>query len=125
MNKIIKGQLEKCKVANIPDFDDNTTEMLITKGSTLRVTPYQVDKCFIVEFADYILNPPPNFTLAENWNRGTKPSHKFYKAEIQQVMGKMVKVMGCGYDPTTNTDYIDIWEGWVPQEGITLHNELK
>ena len=125
MNKIVKEQLLKCKVANIPDFDDNTTEISIKKGSTLSVTPYQVDKCFVVELADYIINPPSTFALADNWNRGSKPTHKYYKAEIQQVMGKMVKIMGCGYNPETDEDYLDVWEGWVPQEGITLKSELK
>ena len=125
MNKIVRDQLEKCRVANVPDFDEYTTEMVIHKGSTLKVTPYQVGKCFVVELADYILNPPANFTLAENWNRGSKPTHKYYKAEISQVMGKMIKITGCGYDLPTNTDFIDVWEGWIPQDGIKLHNELK
>ena len=125
MNKIAREQLLKCKIANVPDFAENETEIFIPKGSTLNVSPYQINKCFVVELADYIINPPAHFALAENWNRGSKPSHKFYKAEISNVMGKMVKIVGCGYDPMTNTDFIDVWEGWVPQEGITLHNELK
>lgn len=34
MNKFIKAQLEKCKVAIIPEYDDNTTNMVIPMKST-------------------------------------------------------------------------------------------
>lgn len=125
MNKLIKQQLENCRVANIPPFDDSTTHISISKGTSLNVTPYQVHKCYIVELEHYIINPPPNFTLAQNWNHGSVPKHKFYKCEISQVMGNMVRIMGCGYDPINDIDTNDIWDGWVPQAGIKIIKELR
>ena len=125
MNPIIKSQLEKCTVANIPVFDDSTTTLVIPKGSTLHVSPYQVNKCYIVELADYIINPPPDFTLADNWNNGSVPKWKYYKCEISKVMGKMIRITGCGYDYENNMDTNDVWEGWVPQQGIKLIQELN
>jgi hypothetical protein len=112
-------------VAILPPFDDNTTHIDIRKGTSLNVTPYQVHKCYIVELENYIVNPPPNFTLAQNWNHGSVPKHKFYKCEISQVMGSMVRIMGCGYDPINDIDTNDIWDGWVPQAGIKIIKELR
>jgi hypothetical protein len=125
MNELIKQQLKNCKVANIPQFDDNEIKILINKGTTLSVSPYQVHNFYLIELENYIINPPQTFTLAENWNGGRVPKHKHYKCEIAQVMGKMVKIIGCGYNIENDTDYNDVWEGWVPQEGIKLIKELK
>lgn len=124
MNPIIKSQLDKCRVANIPQYDDSTTELLITKGTKVAVSPYQVNKCYIVELADHIVHPSEDSTLASNWNRGIVPKHKYYKCVIMQVMGKMVKITGCGYDLLNDQDTNDMWDGWVPQSGIQIIKEL-
>ena len=31
MNKIVEEQLNKCKIANIPEWDDDTKELIIKK----------------------------------------------------------------------------------------------
>lgn len=125
MNPIIKKQLNNCRVANIPNFDDNSSVICIPKGSVLNVTPYQVGKCYLVELADYILNPSQDNLLSSNWNRGTVPKYKYYKCEILKLMGKMICILGCGVHPVTGQDTSDLWEGWVPQAGIKLIQELK
>lgn len=125
MNPIIKKQLDSCKVAAIPDYSDNDTEIFIPKGSTVSVSKYQLHKCYLVELADWIIHPSQDFTLADNWNKGSIPPYRFYKAEIAQVMGKMVKIIGCGYDAEKQQDTHDMWEGWVPQKGLTLIEELR
>ena len=124
MNPIIKAQLDKCKVANLPHYDDATTSIVIPQGSTLSVSPYQLHKFYLVELSDYILNPPADFTLADNWNNGSIPKSKYYVAEIAQIVGKMIKITGCVYDITSQTSTTDSWEGWVPQKGIKLIQEL-
>ena len=125
MNPLIKKQLESCKVANIPEFDESTTHVVIPKGSVLNVTQYQVGKCYLVELADYVINPPEGYTLASNWNKGTTPKYKYYKCEIVKIVGKMICILGFGFDTTTQKDTNDLWEGWIPQEGIKLLQELK
>ncbi len=125
MNPLIKKQLENCKVANIPDFDDTTTHLTISKGSVVNVSQYQVGRCYIVELADYVINPPEGSTLSSNWNKGTVPKYKYYKCEIVKIMGKMICILGYGFDPVTMRDTNDLWEGWVPQQGIKLIQELK
>lgn len=125
MNPLIKKQLENCKVANIPEFDDNTTHLIIPKGSVVNVSQYQVGRCYIVELADYVINPPEGNTLSSNWNKGTIPKYKYYKCEIVKIMGKMICILGYGFDPVTMRDTNDLWEGWVPQQGIKLIQELR
>lgn len=124
MNSLIKKQLESCKVANIPQFDDSDTVINIPKGSVLNVTQYQVGKYYIVEISDYITNPSEGSTLSNNWNKGTVPKYKYYKCEIVKIVGKMICILGYGINPVTGQDTSDLWEGWVPQEGIKLLQEL-
>lgn len=124
MNPIIKKQLENCKVANVPAFSEEDTLINIPKGSSLNVTPYQVGKCYLVELAEYVINPPDGYTLATNWNNNTTPKYKHYKCEIVKIIGKMICIMGYGVDPMTHLDTNDLWEGWVPQAGIKLLQQL-
>lgn len=125
MNEIIKKQLEACVVANVPYFDQNTTEIFIEKGSVMRVTPYQVGKCYLLEVAMHVIDPSEQKTLAANWNKGLSPKHRHYKCEILQVMGKMIKIVGCGYDMESHTDTLDMWEGWLPQSSVKIISELN
>ena len=124
MNPIVKQQLEKCRVANIPPFDDDTKEIVINKGNKFIASEYQVHKCYFVELEDYIINPPPDFTLAVNWNKGTVPPSKYMKVEIAQVMGKMIRIIGTGYDMINHVDMNVIWEGWVPGTSMKLLQKL-
>lgn len=125
MNPIIKDQLERCKVAQLPAYSDNDTLICIPKGAGVEVSPYQVHRCYLMELDDYITHPSEDFTLAANWNKGSVPQSTYYLAEISQVVGKMVKITGRGYDIVTNQPTLDIWEGWLPQKGIKLIKELK
>lgn len=124
MNNLIQEQLKKCKVANIPYFDDSTVKLTIPKGSALTITVNELHKCYLLQLADWIIHPSPDSTLACNWNGGVVPKSQFYQAEISQVLSKMIRITGCGFDPETNTSTGDIWEGWVPQEGIKIIKEL-
>lgn len=125
MNPLIKKQLENCKVANIPNFDENTIHITIPKGSVLNVTKYQVGKCYVVELADFILTPSEGSTLSSNWNKGTCPKYKYYKCEIVKIVGNMICILGYGINPVTGQDTNDLWEGWVPQSAIKLLQEIK
>ena len=82
MNSLIKQQLKNCRVARIPEFSDDATKIIINKGSDYNISPYQIGKCYLIELADYIINPPADFNLADNWNQGKVPKYKYYKFEI-------------------------------------------
>ena len=64
MNKFVKEQLNKCRT-QLPEWDDNTVEMVITGNS---VVPSVIDDSGILHICieNYIINEPPNFTLSSN-----------------------------------------------------------
>ena len=37
----------------------------------------------------------------------------------------MIKITGFGVDPVKNVETSDMWEGWVPNEDITIVQELE
>ena len=39
-------------------------------------------------------------------------------------LGKMVKIIGSGFDPDTNTDKNTVWELWVPQKSVKILQSL-
>lgn len=124
MNTLVKEELRKCRVANLPEYDDSTTEIIIPKGGKVAVSPYQAGKCYVIELADHILNPNDDSMLSSNWNKGTVPPGKYMKVEISEVMGKMVRINGYTYDPIFNQDLFQMWQGWIPNQGIKIISEL-
>ena len=120
MNPLIKAQLEKVRTVKLPIFDDDTTEMIISKGSKSDELFLEQDKCYLISVEDYILHPPEGFTLHTNWNNGRIPTHKFMKVDVSKIMGKMVKVNALGYDMKSQTDTTDMWDGWLPLKSITI-----
>ena len=124
MNKVVKEQLGKCKVAEIPAFDDTTTHIFIPKVGANIINQYHVGKYYLIEIEDYILNPSAEFTLAANWNKGTNPPAKYMNVEIVQVSGKMIKVSGVSFDPNNPVALPTHWEGWLPQKGLKILKQL-
>lgn len=120
MNRVVDEQLKQCKVADIPPYDTTTTHLRIPKKRGIVKDALQEGNCYLIQMASYILNPPDNFTLHDNWNKGVKPIHQFMKCEVVKIMGKMVKVNGVGYKYDTKEDTTDLWEGWLPRESIKI-----
>ena len=127
MNKFIKAELAKVNnTVKLPYYDDNTLELVIPKREEEQKIGLEVNNYYLIELADYILNPPPNFTLASNWNRGVNPTSKFLKIFVNQIMGKMVRVDGCGFDISAQKDLSDIYSGlWLPEASIVIHQKLS
>ena len=83
MNDIIKKQLKSTKVAVIPDFDDNTTSLIIKKLSNI---PLIENHCYLIKLKDNLLEPNNTSTLTLNWNNGSIPTHKYYKIDLSKIM---------------------------------------
>lgn len=124
MNSFAKKALDKCKVAQLPPYDEDTLHIHIPKHDVPIFETLKQDDCLVLEFMDYILNPPEGFTLHDNWNRGVKPKFKTVKACISQVMGKMVKLSCIGYDIDNDLDICEMWEGWIPSDGMKIIKRL-
>jgi len=125
MNKLIKKELQKVKIAKVPPFDDGTLELIIPKDGTIinsvdnTTTLVEAEliegKYYDVEVEDYILRPFPGFTLKENWNRNIDIKDKRITMCILAINGKMVKFEGNGNE--TRTQYVDMW---VPRKAMKI-----
>lgn len=125
MNPIISEQLKQLKIANIPVFDESTTQILIPKSGQILSQDLELHKCYLVRVEPYITNPPQNFTLHTQWNNGIIPKESYYKCEVIQLLGKMVKIVGNGFDYKSNQDLTYHWEGWLPKQSIHIIKEIK
>ena len=113
MNRFIREQLNKITIP-MPDWNDDTTIFVIPKqGNNIKVD-FVVGGTYDIMIEDYILNPPPNFTLSSNWNYNTNPPEKELRVEVLQIVGKMLKFKCIG--KTTGIE----WEGWLPRKSITI-----
>lgn len=117
MNKIVEDQLAKVQIAELPYYDETTLHMIIPKKSKI---DFVEGKCYLIQLEDYLVKPFEGFTLHDNWNKGIPPKHHFLKAEVSQIMGKMIKVNSIGFDYDNKIDTTDLWEGWLPRKGIKI-----
>lgn len=122
MNKIIKEQLSRCKISNIPNFNDSTTELIIPKAEPEKVP--ELNHAYLIYIEDYIIHEPPGFQLSSNWNKGTCPKYSYYRVQVIQIVGKMYKVQGVGYNPETDDTYPEGWMGWLPEKGFHIKKEI-
>ena len=123
MNKWIKKQLNLVKIADVPPYQEDTTVIKISKkeGNNLE---FQIGHYYLIELEDYILNPPPGFSLHENWNNNIKPQNKFYKCQCVKLMGKMVKILGVAFDYENRIDLEENWDGWLPIKSVKVLREI-
>ena len=122
MNKFIEEELNKCKTAKVEQISD--TEFLISQ-KTVEEIGFQLNNYYIIELENYIINPPDTYTLSSNWNNGVIPKSKHIKAMVTQILGKMIKIDGCGFDVDANSDLNDVYLGlWLPQGGIKILKKL-
>lgn len=124
MSKFAREQLRKCSVAEVPEFKDNETHIVIPKLGKMDLTMRQGCK-YLVELAQYIVNPPDGFTLADNWNKGITPKEKYLIVEIIGSAGKMLKTNATGFDyannRVTDSKYNDLW---LPSKGVRALKQL-
>lgn len=124
MNKFIKQELNKVKVAQVPPFDEHTTHLTIPKLDGRIYYEFRVGHYYLIELENYIVKPYDGFTLHDNWNNGVVPKSKYYKCECQKIMGHMVKIQGVGYDYINKVDLTDSWGGWIPIKSCQIIKEL-
>ena len=115
MNKFTKRELEKLGGLITQAWDETTSHLVISRsGVVSQNLGFQIGEKFTIRLESYIINQPPNFTLAENWNKGTYPPEEVLDVEVARVMGKMIGVKAVG-----KTTHIE-WEGWLPQKGFKI-----
>lgn len=116
MNKIIKRELEKVREVNL-NYDDNTTKLYIPKKVGIKLN---VGNCYIIKLSDYMVNPPLDSPIVVNWNSGNIPKYKYYKIDVNKIMGNMVNVNGVAYDFENKKDIYEMWSGWIPSSEFEI-----
>ena len=111
MNKFTLRELEKIRDMIPDEWDENTTHFVIPGINSIE-EDIKVGDLFTIQLESYIINQPPNFTLSENWNKGTFPPEEVLDIEVVKLLGKMVGVKARG---KTTKIY---WEGWLPRKGF-------
>lgn len=124
MNEIIKQQLLSCKVANIPEFNDLTTHLIIPAKKSGNGIAIREGCCYLIELQDVLLNPTDMIELHKNWNNNILPCCKYMKCECTKMVGGMIHIDGVGYDFMNNIDLSCTWSGWLPLEYINVLGEL-
>lgn len=119
------NQLKMVTSVDLSEVPDDFQVLNIDKQETLQNVDIHVGGSFLVELEDYIIHPPENFTLHKNWNRGIAPSYKCMRVIVTDIMGKMVKIEGMGFDIKTHENVGDVWDGWLPRKSIKIKKELS
>jgi hypothetical protein len=113
MRDIIKKQLENVKVADLSNFDENNAFIIPKKEKSL----FNVGDEYIVELSDDLLLKGKNDILESNYNHGKVPECKQLHGEVQNILGKLVFFIGCGYDDGDNDIF---WKGYLPKDKIKI-----
>lgn len=123
INPYIKEQLEKCEVADIPSLKEDPLNISIPKKSKNK--RFQLNKCYIIELDDYLINPNSMVSFHINWNQSRVPKSKYLKVCIIQIMGKMIKIDGLGYNIEVDCDLNDIYNDmWLPSQDVRIIKEI-
>ena len=114
MNELIKKELQNIHVAELPDYDDSTLQLKIPRGTRdADRIQFEKGKYYKIELANYIVHPYEGFNLHVQWNHNIIPKDTIMNVEVLDIMGKMIKVTGCG-------DSNVPWTGWLPIISVKL-----
>ena len=118
MNKQIKEQLNKITATRI-NYNEGDEKIVIPKTTKYLNESIKKDILYLIEIFDFILNPDINSTLASNWNNGKVPKYKYYKVELVERAGNMVKLNGIAV--ADDKDLLtEGWYGWLPLDGFKI-----
>lgn len=129
MNKVIQKQLEKLKKTRNFHFDDSTTHLIFEKTRSDvsdQDSTFVVNGVYKIVVANYIVNPPPDFTLDRDWNKGRKILDTTLLVQINQIAGKMIRFTGRGYKFDTDKTNDNFYENmWIPAKSIINYERVE
>lgn len=127
MNKLIKDQLNKCRVAQIPIITDDTNTIIINKVDSSTVNAQlMLNSCYLIKIADNYIKTDKYKTVTDNWNKGIGLNSNYYKVAITQFLSDMVKVDAVRYNIDTNCDTNDVlFAYWLPVSVIEIIKVIR
>lgn len=121
MNKLIKKQLDRLKVAKVDSYDESTLTYVFKKHVS---KIFKINSVYILKLNELLLNPNNNDILISNWNNGNYPKHKYLKAQVTKKVGNMLFLCGVYCDENKN-NINEFWNGWLPDEQLDILEEVK
>lgn len=118
INKLIQDQLNNVKFADLSNFYPESNTYIIKKREDIK---FEEDSCYLIHIK---VSAFTNTTLAINWNNGSYPPHPYLKVDVSKIVGKMVKVVGIGFDPETSQDLSIFWSGWLFIEDVEILSKI-
>ena len=123
MNEFIKKELEKIRVPY--EQDEQKGVIRFSTRFEPKKPTLEVEKCYIIQLSDYVLNEHSNSILSSNWNKGIVPKSKAMQVGVTKILGNMVQIDGTGYDLVKQNITDDVYIGfWLPISEITIICEL-
>ena len=124
MDELVKKQLNQCRVASIPQFDDSTTQIFIPKYDDAKVQTQKlvINKCFLCKVDKDVMEQFKDALLQMN----DKPFHSSYlKIVPTSFLSSFVKVDAIECDILTQEDTSVVYLAyWLPVSAITILNEI-
>ena len=122
-------QLEKLNLPNKPQYDENTTHLVFPKQESIlhkEDSKFVLNGVYKIVIANYIVNPPPDFTLDTDWNKGKKILDTTLLIQVTQIAGKMIRFTGRGYNFNTDTTNNNFYDGmWIPAKSIISYERTE
>lgn len=122
MNKLIKKQLEKLKVAKIDSYDE-VKHTYVFKKHVAKI--FNVNSVYIIRLDKSLLSATGDEILVSNWNQGHYPKYPCMKVQVNKKMGSMLFVCGVYYDEVLKKDMNEYYNGWLPDEKLEIIQEVK
>ena len=113
MSKRFDEELSKLTYASLEKIGQN--EYYIKRNLDIRL---EENNCYLLQLDSILLNV--DSALATNWNKGKAPKCKYYKVEVDTIMGNMIKVVGVGSNDISFIEVIDHFYGWLPIDNIKV-----
>ena len=126
MNKFVVEQLQKCRVAKIPNFDDNTEEIIISKS---QVDAESAQICmnteYLIQISDDYISSEKYIAITNSWNNGQPLTHRYLKISITNFLDNMAKFDAVAYDYELQKDLNYVYLAyWVPIDCIKVIKKL-
>lgn len=103
-------------------FNKETNTYFIPKRVDIKL---EENNYYIIELNEALLKSNSSLnSLMNNWNQGNMPKEKYYKIDVCQKLGDMVKINGASFDYINKVDLPGMWSGWLPIKEIKVLEKL-
>lgn len=124
MNKFVKDQLNKCRVAHIPQFDDNTTHIFIERNNRMNDV-LLLNNYYLIEILNCVFEDSELQKQIKD-KSGYAIKSKYLKCMPNKFLDEWTRFDGTGYDLETKSDLNDIYLGlWLPHNCYRIIDKLE